>query len=208
MESCNGYGDCWRSDGDTLVKRTDMTCTHNCKVSKCLNHVVCGQHRLTDYIYPHSIMFSGQLCSSCRNFRCDTSIAGPLRYRYRWQDVTAETCVVCFEQVDRLIEFPTGCGHSFCRNCIRDLFGYNHHEFRFVLSHQSFGCPPCPNGCLHPDEGEQEFCDTCEELYETWSTEHYDQYELWSEMTDRNEADKTRHYNTKICPLCRSKYKI
>ena len=84
-------------------------------------------------------------------------------------------------------------------------------ETRYHLSHESFGCPPCPNGCVNPLRGKQCYCIAYDEIIEKWEKDFpvkSDLYGIYEDMSiRRGESTEGSVFGSKKCPCCRVIYK-
>lgn len=117
-----------------------------------------------------------------------------------------EECVVCGENVNRKLKFPTNCGHWFCVPCSKQILFYD--ESRYTINPVLYGCPSCPNGCINPDKGKQCNCEEQWEIQEQWQKDFPEQFNNWNkaEQESIEIGDPLSCYGKCICPLCRSKY--
>lgn len=114
-------------------------------------------------------------------------------------------CVICLKDRERKLEFPAGCGHSFCIGCSSHmLFG---DDTRFYLSPVAYGCPPCPTGCANPIIGKQCACVEYMAIQEIWETTDLLAASKWFEAEAKSvEVGRwldVSSYGVAVCPLCR-----
>ena len=161
---------------------------------KCKNYELC-EHILS----PDWFSCNGNyICISCDMFG--------------WKELefeeNAEECVVCNETGNKQLKFPANCGHWFCTPCSRNILFWD--ETRYHLSPVSFGCPPCPNGCINPIKGKQCYCENYDEVLDRWEQEHPQQYKEYNDAenvsVELSETTKGSVFSSKKCPLCRKKY--
>lgn len=136
----------------------------------------------------------------------------------------SEECPICFECDKTKIKFPSGCGHLFCVDCTKNILIWEEPR-KDEPSYESYGCPPCPNGCNNPPLGKQCNCDEYIKLCgeDLAPDDKIGVVEKWRRLDDNNEnfhqrkieidseiiADLISTENQKgnmRCPLCRSKY--
>ena len=120
-----------------------------------------------------------------------------------------EECVVCNETGNKQVKFPANCGHSFCVSCSKNILFWD--ETRYHLSQVPFGCPPCPNGCINPIKGKQCYCEDYDEILDQWKEEYPDKYKEYNDAEnlsiELSETISGSVFGSRICPLCRKKYK-
>lgn len=129
---------------------------------------------------------------------------------FGWNQLTfinsSEICSVCFNDCERKLMFPAGCGHSFCIDCSKQILFWN--SSRYCKSPVSYGCPPCPNGCNNPITGYQCDCIEYDPVIDQWQQNDPVNWNRWNnEQTISIETcDNNPVYGKCICPLCRAKY--
>ena len=138
----------------------------------------------------------------------------------------SDECPICFESNNTKIKFPSGCGHSFCIDCTKHILIWEEPEID-EPSYESYGCPPCPNGCSNPPLGKQCKCDEYVKwcgwdglpddricIVEKWRRTNEETrnkyYEREIEINSKIIEDLVSEENTRgnmRCPLCRSKFR-
>jgi hypothetical protein len=118
-----------------------------------------------------------------------------------------EDCSVCNESTKQ-VKFPTNCGHWFCVECSKNVL-FDEDETKYHLSPEPYGCPPCPNNCINPVQGEQCDCEEYDEIQENWKINNPSEFKLYEDAHDvieYNDKNSGSVFGSKTCPLCRKKY--
>jgi hypothetical protein len=152
---------------------------------KCVNYEIC-ERVLPEWWFDMKI--------DCFCLTCD--IFGWKKLEFKDCD---EDCAICFMRVKQQMRFPS-CSHWFCSKCSKDLLFWN--ECRYHLNPVQFGCPPCPNGCLNPNNGVQCYCLEYDIIQSKWEAEYPEQFKKWND----NKSVLTKIdsiYGCKQCPLCK-----
>ena len=158
---------------------------------KCKNYIMCHIVLPADnwkYNYRY-------LCMCCESTGC------------KELKIYAENhkCIICSEQRRLKIDFPAGCGHSFCVKCTKRVMFWD--ETYHHLSPVPYGCPPCPNGCHNPAKGKQCYCESYDAVQDAWKLEKPDKWTRWNE--EQHESIFTPILGLingqGECPLCRAK---
>jgi len=161
--------------------------------SKCGNHEFCEGYKCPG--------IGSDYCMTCGSW---------FKGQFGWDKLTivdsTDECAVCMNVCERKLVFPTNCGHSFCKNCSRNLLFWD--ETRYHLSPVSYGCPPCPNGCENPKTGRQCYCEDYDSIQNEWERSNPEKFKKWND--DQNKSiDNSLYdinYGQGVCPLCRKKY--
>lgn len=167
---------------------------------KCKNYELCHEDVPLDHYRNHANYF----CMTCGSWFKLSS--------FGWDDLEFkdcdEECIVCGENMNRKLKFPTNCGHWFCIPCSRNILFWD--ESRYHLNTEKYGCPPCSNGCINPDKGKQCNCKERWEIQDTWEQEHPEQFKLWNDAENvsvsNGETTSGSVYGSCKCPMCRKKY--
>ena len=106
------------------------------------------------------------LCKSCMNWGEISVISKKSR----------QHCYMCNEMVNKKMLFPNNCGHEYCIDCMRYMLFCDETSL-FNISPEPFGCPPCPNGCRNPSEGNQCLCSSYDQVIEDWWNENKEKAE-------------------------------
>jgi hypothetical protein len=137
------------------------------------------------------------LCTTCDMF-------GWKELEFKKND---DECVVCNETGNKQIKFPANCGHWFCVSCSEKILFWD--ETLYHLSPVSFGCSPCPNGCINPIKGKQCYCEDYDEILERWEQENPRQYKEYNDAEylsiELSETTIGSVFGSQKCPLCRKK---
>jgi hypothetical protein len=116
----------------------------------------------------------------------------------RFRDAT-EPCLVCSGH-ERQIRFPAdGCTHWFCASCCHKIICWD--PRRYFLNPITYGCPPCPNGCINPTKGPQCDCDEYCAVQNKWTM--YTQWFNDETLSIVQSEDDGSAISSKKCPLCR-----
>lgn len=151
--------------------------------NRCANYILCSNNAV------------GIVCKYCEasHVKINTS-------------VSRQECPVCFEHGD-CIEFPSGCRHVFCVECIKKIVLPNEHYF--FISPVPFGCEPCPNGCINPLSGVQCDCDEHADLLDSWRIRDKQAYMEWvhaESLSIENGLSGDTCIGNGKCPMCRSSF--
>ena len=212
MSCLNNQGNCFEQDFENEVNRLGVvgfkkkagreSCP--CTLVKCANIELCGieepyfmlsvHRRVSDICYH---------CNSMNNHSAD------ILKRLEFIDAT-EPCAVCWETKERAVKFPF-CTHYFCIDCtFRLLCGRSEEDYH--LSPVPFGCPPCPNGCVNPVQGEQCGCVEHDNLdtdegplgsVQLWEIADPDAHGAWY-FSEVDSIESGMVGGSGKCPLCRA----
>jgi hypothetical protein len=168
---------------------------------KCKNYELCDSVLPTDHYEHHA----NYLCMGCGSWF-------PKKYGgHGWNELefrqSAEECAVCHETCERQLKFPANCGHWFCISCSKEILFWQ--ESRYHISPVLFGCPPCPNGCVNPEKGNQCNCEEYDEIQEKWRQQNPLKLEEFADALDlsiNSSLNNESVYGSQKCPLCRKKY--
>ena len=183
------------------------------ETERCVNYEFCGEEP-PKWVIDHHRPY----CMTCDMFKhSKTTIHFNGTHQFR---DTTSACCVCLEHKGREMKFPA-CSHWFCTGCCRALLYED--ETRYHLNPESYGCPPCPNGCQNPTRGPQCYCmEWCgddvgepegggedESIVGIWSRNNTDQYDAY--CTAEGLSIDIGNVNgevwgTQTCPLCRKKW--
>jgi hypothetical protein len=184
--TCNGTGMCLDQSGLKL-----FNCEKNCEPIKCPNFELCAA------LFPECIGFCQQnRCVNCDIFWGDKNL--------EFIDNPEFDCSVCLEYKNKHIKFPGCCKHSVCIDCFKKLNFIN--ESESCLNPILYGCPPCTNGCINPDEGMFCNCYEFDGILEKWINDFPEQSDKWS--NDENNKFKDMEFRINQtrgkCVLCRA----
>lgn len=154
---------------------------------KCKNYYLCGVV-LPDW---WSETKYSDLCMNC-----DLMGFYDLKFKIR----TNESCQLCFETNEILLQFPANCGHWFCVDCSSEILLCD--KSRYCLSPVLYGCLPCPNGCVNPIKGKQCHCDEYDDVLELWYIHHREDFEKWDESQNSSIQNSKIKSKLEFCPLC------
>jgi hypothetical protein len=163
-------------------------------MSKCNNYEFCEQYRVPE--------MGSEYCMTCGSW----FKAGG----FGWDKLTivnsTNECAICMHECERKLMFPTKCGHSFCIDCSKKILFFD--ETRYHLSPVTYGCPPCPNGCVNPEKGKQCYCEEYDSIQETWEQSNPNEFNKWNNDQENsiNNSSNDVTYGKGVCPLCRTKY--
>jgi hypothetical protein len=133
--------------------------------------LTCKNYKLCERVLPPDCLdcIDTRICRSCVVFGWNE-----LQFTKR-----SETCTVCNEPGHDQVKFPEHDNDWHCVSCTRRILFWN--QNRYCISPVPFGCPPCPNKCLNPENGKQCDCETYDEILKMWKREHPRQYKEYSE---------------------------
>ena len=144
----------------------------------------------------------------CKNYElCETSTLSHnslCKNCMSWGELSIETetrkhkCTLCEESVNTKIPFPSKCSHIYCIDCTRYLL-FCDESSMFNISPIPYGCPPCPNGCRNPTEGNQCTCPEYEDVIVEWWKHNKDKAEEFIYACYVDGKNKTKEIK---CPLC------
>lgn len=184
--TCTGDGMCL-----TLSTTHSTACRHECIPIECVNVEVCGR------IAPAwQFRARGGLCAICFD------MFGRLLHIER--NSSKQECPVCYQVVERWVEFPADCGHFFCGACIARLLMFD--ETRFYLSPVPFGGPSCPNECNNPRQGVQCNCVAYDVEIQEWELTNRADWVRWTNA-EWNAIEDAQEWSEDMrkCPLCRER---
>ena len=174
---------------------------YNTRGIKCKNYELC-RHVLHPDHWKH---LANYLCITCGDWFKDGG--------FGWNELefkeTNEECIICLEKNKKHLKFPTNCGHWFCIPCSKKILFFD--ETRYYLSPVSFGCPPCPNGCINPIKGPQCYCNEYNIVHNKWKQNFPLEFKKWFDTEnfsiDLAETNPGSAFGSRKCPLCKTKYK-
>jgi hypothetical protein len=163
------------------------------------NEIKCENYEFCKETVPNGL--GAKYCMDCGSW---------FKFGHGWDKLniidSTDDCIVCMNNCNRKLIFPTNCGHSFCLDCSKNILYWD--ETRYHLSPVPFGCPPCPNGCENPIKGKQCYCEEYDSVQNEWEKNNPVQYKKYNndqnQSIDNSSNDVT--YGKCICPLCRKKY--
>lgn len=154
-------------------------------------------------LYSNSVTYS-----RCKNYElCETTTISHnslCKNCMSWGELSIETettkhkCLLCEESVNTKIPFPSKCSHIYCIDCTRYLLFCDESSV-FNISPIPYGCPPCPNGCRNPTEGNQCSCPEYDDVIEEWWKHNKDKAEEFIYVCYVDGKNKTKEIK---CPLC------
>ena len=163
----------------------------------CVNAGVCGSRKWTD---EETEFNHGQdTCMTCGPW---FKVAG-----FGWGtldiDSTPMECSVCLH-TEPSVKLPQ-CTHRLCVQCFRDIMLWD--ECRSHLNPVTYGCPPCPQGCVNPNKGRQCYCDEYDPVRETWECTHPLEFKAYNDAENQSIDTPTDDtYGKAKCPFCRTVY--
>ena len=150
----------------------------NCNCIKCPNFILCR------YLHPvrrGSWGSPGQLCYKCY-----------YAFNIKLDFVSSVDCGVCLDSNVPGCKHPSGCGHSFCLGCTRELFWP---QTVITYTAEDYGLPERECGCR-----DWKTCDECIDMFDEWQNE--DEGLRWN-MRHIEDENTVPDRVTKKCPFCR-----